>query len=331
MQKITVLIPCYNSGKFLLRLLTSLEKQTNKDFHIIFLDDFSKDATLSMLKDWTAKNESNFLSIKIIENKENKGIAYNRNLLIDSCETSHFIFFDSDDKLFPKCIEIFSQYLDKDQDMVFSKFNLFFRNIPLVNIFFKYRKIKRNLTSEQIIKSGSSFVWNILINKKFYKETGAKFLEGYNFEDISILPFLVLKATSIEFTNKTTYTYFLNPNSIVNSKSVFNLKSIDANVRYFYELVKKHNLLLNVLTENVDLFLLRPLFFIARPIGNNNQFTEIYLQSWKEIEKINKLLEEWKVYERFMNLKTNDFHFVSSYKLSAKVFKFYTKNLSKFV
>lgn len=330
MQKITVLIPCYNSGKFLLRLLTSLEKQTNKDFHIIFLDDFSKDATLSMLKDWTAKNESNFLSIKIIENKENKGIAYNRNLLIDSCETSHFIFFDSDDKLFPKCIEIFSQYLDKGQDMVFSKFNLFFRNIPLINIFFKYRKIKKNLTPEQIIKSGFNFVWNILINKEFYKKIGAKFLENYNCEDM-LLPLLVLKAGKISFTNQITHSYFLNSGSISNTKSVFNLESLNANAHYFYELVIKHNLLSKVLIHNLDIFLLKSLFFMVRPIKNNEKSREIYLQSWKEIEKINKLLEEWKVYERFMNLKTNDFHFVSSYKLSAKVFKFYTKNLSKFV
>ena len=71
MVKISVLIPIYNAEKYILRLLTSLEKQTFKDFDIILVNDDSTDNSLNIITNYISNSN---LDIKII-NQINEGAA----------------------------------------------------------------------------------------------------------------------------------------------------------------------------------------------------------------------------------------------------------------
>ncbi len=61
---ISVLITNYNKAKFLKKTINSVRKNNFKDFEIIVFDDFSKDNSLDILK--------NFKNIKLIRNKKKK-------------------------------------------------------------------------------------------------------------------------------------------------------------------------------------------------------------------------------------------------------------------
>jgi len=49
MCKVSVIIPCYDSGEYIEKCLRAFEKQTFKDFEIIVVDDCSKDNTVDVV------------------------------------------------------------------------------------------------------------------------------------------------------------------------------------------------------------------------------------------------------------------------------------------
>ena len=93
MIKVSVVVPVYNTSKYLRRCLDSLVNQTLKDIEIIIINDKSTDNSKDIIKEY----ESKYNNIKVIHNKTNKGIGYNRNLGIEIASGKYIAFVDSDD------------------------------------------------------------------------------------------------------------------------------------------------------------------------------------------------------------------------------------------
>ena len=88
----SVIIPTYNSEKYIGRAFRSLINQSYKNFEIILVDNSSYDSTLKIVNDYKKK-----LNLKII-NVKNKGIiAISRNKGILSASGNIISFLDSDD------------------------------------------------------------------------------------------------------------------------------------------------------------------------------------------------------------------------------------------
>ena len=66
-SQISVIIPIYNCEKYIKECLSSLIKQTFKNFEIICINDGSNDNTLKILKKFEAKDEELLFLIKIIQ------------------------------------------------------------------------------------------------------------------------------------------------------------------------------------------------------------------------------------------------------------------------
>ena len=90
--KISVIIPVYNTAKFLPQCLDSIASQTLKDIEVICVDDGSTDDSLSVLKEY-AKKDSRF-SVYAQPNT-NAGAARNRG--IEHASGKYYSFLDSDD------------------------------------------------------------------------------------------------------------------------------------------------------------------------------------------------------------------------------------------
>lgn len=109
MAKVSVIIPVYNTEKYLRKCLESVCQQTLKDIEIICINDCSTDHSLDILSEYAA-NDSR---IKLIDFSENKGAAVARNTGIDAATGEYLGFVDSDDyvdlnfyeKLYDKAIE----------------------------------------------------------------------------------------------------------------------------------------------------------------------------------------------------------------------------------
>lgn len=93
---ISIIIPVFNSEKYLMACMESVLKQTYQKLQIIVIDDGSKDNSLKILNDY-AKIDKRILVI----HQENKGVSAARNLGIKYVTGDWIIFVDSDDKIVP--------------------------------------------------------------------------------------------------------------------------------------------------------------------------------------------------------------------------------------
>lgn len=93
MIKVSVIVPVYNTEKYLKKCLDSLVNQTLDDIEIIVINDCSPDNAKKILSEY----EKKYKNIKVIHNKTNKGIGYNRNSGIEKASGKYIAFVDSDD------------------------------------------------------------------------------------------------------------------------------------------------------------------------------------------------------------------------------------------
>ncbi len=100
MKKVSIVIPVYNSEKFLDNCIQSIINQTYKNLEIILIDDGSKDNSAYICNEY-AKQDNR---IKFIQNR-NHGVGYTRNCGIKASMGDFIAFIDSDDTVESNYIE----------------------------------------------------------------------------------------------------------------------------------------------------------------------------------------------------------------------------------
>ena len=99
--KVSVIVPVYNTEKYLRKCLDSLVGQTLKDIEIIIVDDGSKDSSPSIINEYIGRYPDRF----ICYTQKNSGQAVARNKALKMCTGEYIGFLDSDDFLFADMIE----------------------------------------------------------------------------------------------------------------------------------------------------------------------------------------------------------------------------------
>lgn len=98
---ISVIVPIYNSEKYLRQCINSLIRQTYEDIEVLLIDDGSKDGSSEICLEYT-KNDKR---IKYIY-QENQGVSSARNTGLDNLSGEYVLFVDSDDWLPENAIEL---------------------------------------------------------------------------------------------------------------------------------------------------------------------------------------------------------------------------------
>ena len=113
MKKVSVIIPCYNQGKYLAEAINSVLAQTYMNVEIIVTDDCSTDNTMEVLTD-LAENSPN---IFFIHNEKNLGVAASRNLAIEQSTGDYILPLDADDTIEKTYVEKAAKILDKNPNI----------------------------------------------------------------------------------------------------------------------------------------------------------------------------------------------------------------------
>lgn len=139
---ISIIVPFYNSEKYIEKCIYSLINQTYDEIELIFIDDASTDKSYELA--------SKFKQIKIIKNKDNKGVSYSRNLGIEQSTGNYIFFVDSDDYVSKDCIEKLHNLIKQE------KADIVGCNVIKKNIFkkektdiFYYNDFKMNILNEE--------------------------------------------------------------------------------------------------------------------------------------------------------------------------------------
>lgn len=123
MVKFSIVIPVYNSGKYLNECLDSVINQTFKDIEIICIDDGSTDNSLSILKEYEEKDNR----IKVLS-QEHRGVGAARNYGMDLAEGEYINFLDSDDKISANTLKSVNKFFEGNKDLDVVAIPIFFFN-----------------------------------------------------------------------------------------------------------------------------------------------------------------------------------------------------------
>ncbi len=223
MDKISVIIPCYQVEKYLDRCMISLEKQTvgMNDLEIILVDDASKDGTWQKIREWEARFPENVIAVHYEENGR-QGKARNVGLSYASGEWIAFI--DSDDWVEPAYFEKLRGAAKRDgSDVSYCRLirdhskDYHLAENPKTGRADRLWKIDtKDRRKEFLVLADMSFpAHSRLIRKSVLTDNGLRFPEGLAYEDNCWGALLYYYVDSVSCVEETLYHYFVNEQSTV--------------------------------------------------------------------------------------------------------------------
>ena len=100
MEKISIIIPAYNTEKYIEKCISSALNQTYENIEVVVIDDGSTDRTLDAARECAEKDHR-----IVLETQANKGVSAARNHGLDIASGDYVMFLDSDDWLEPDAAE----------------------------------------------------------------------------------------------------------------------------------------------------------------------------------------------------------------------------------
>ena len=245
MSKISIIVPVYNSEKYLRRCIESILSQTFRNFEIILIDDGSNDGSGGICDDYSR----NFDNIHTIHQK-NSGAATARNTGIDwvkkNSESRYINFVDADDWLHPEMLEILIRNSDEKKNrMVVCGYTItekYSNKFSDCNI-----KPQKYSPSDFLVKRSNVCHMPVckLLDVKLFESY--RFPDGKLYEDVFLMYKLFYACDEIFFVDFPLYFYFKNPESSMNSS--YSLKKLDEveageeQVEFFKEKNDEQNLI----------------------------------------------------------------------------------------
>ena len=186
---ISVIVPIYNVSNYLLPCLTSLYKQSYKNFEIIFINDNSTDDSIEVLNTFLQKTNQH-ITHTVISHPSNKGLGAARNTGINVAQGDFLFFLDSDDVLAYDALEnlIKAQNL-YDADVVIGSVGLIDESGQKIKEYIHQSRLL-NIEKDRKYLLGRNFVcaWGKLFKKQYFLSTIGQFPETGAYEDC--IPYL---------------------------------------------------------------------------------------------------------------------------------------------
>lgn len=321
-MRISVVIPVYNVEAYVRQCVLSVLEQTmSEDVECIIVDDCGTDKSMevvvSVINEYKKQNFGISIPIKIVRHATNRGLSAARNTGIKEASGEYVFFIDSDDYIYPDCLEHLWQYVTchpgidivqgtmQRENEKFQKWLLWPLIVHHVPEYSESRnECRRRFQAEQYLPMAQ----NRLIRRSFLIDNKLFFKEGIIHED-NLWTFLAGKyLKSIALCSKITYYYRENPHSITTDsaeeKGYRNiclvcdeiLRKIDLSfffeheiaclLRQYYKVYNQKNRDPFLQIETGNIVLLKRLYFLA------------YNQSSKRIIRIGQKL----VYYLFLEL-----------------------------
>jgi glycosyltransferase involved in cell wall biosynthesis len=113
-KKISVILPCYNGGKYLSEAISSILKQTHKNIELIIINDGSKDDSLAVINSYAQQDQR----IRVVS-RENRGLVRSLNEGISLATGEYIARMDQDDISLAHRLEKQLAYMEsKNLDLV---------------------------------------------------------------------------------------------------------------------------------------------------------------------------------------------------------------------
>ena len=215
MSKISVIVPVYNTAKYLERCMNSILSQTMRDLEIILIDDGSTDQSPRLCDDYAEKDSR----VKVIH-KTNGGLSSARNAGIETASSNYIGFVDSDDYISANMYEIlYVAACEYNADIT----RVNYKEV-MVSDFKEKASVKRGkvkvFSGNAVEESFHDMRVESVCVGLYKKEVigSIRFPVGKTSEDIPFNFSVFRRAKIVCFIPKEKYFYFNNPSSISNGK-----------------------------------------------------------------------------------------------------------------
>lgn len=248
MAKISVIVPIYNTERFLERCLTSLQNQTEQNIEFLLIDDASTDRSLEIM-DFFQKKDKRF---KIITSNKNNGVSIARNKGIELATGEYIGFVDSDDYVDYDYFEVLSSAIEESNVKIAISNSILIDNDP---------KDVIDFTSPitRIMEGGASSCMRLFERDLIGDD---RFIEHCRFEDSAFTFLMHMKSGKMIVANTSEYYYCSdNENSFSKCQST-SLQSIIDSMRVidYLQTKVKENKAFSLYQERINLLELEFLY-----------------------------------------------------------------------
>lgn len=209
MYTVSVIIPIYKVEKYIERCAVSLFNQSLSNIEYIFINDKTPDGSVEKLKEVCSRYPSLIHNIRIIEHKQNSGLAATRITGIKAAKGKYIAFCDSDDWVEPRMYELlYNKAEDLAADITYCNYYIDFSNKTLKSKLCEAKNIS-DYRLKLLCGLLPSFCWMRLYRKNVLTEHIYKlYTPGINmWEDVMMNITLSLYVNKVAFISNAGYHY----------------------------------------------------------------------------------------------------------------------------
>lgn len=235
---ISVVIPVYNTEKYLKECLDSILSQSLKDIEVICVNDGSDDSSGEILSEYSDQD-----SRVIVLNQQNSGQASARNLGMRHAKGRFIQFVDSDDEIAPDSLKVLStRMISDDLDILFFDGKTIYEDINNFNNYKQLSSTYVRTRSYGDVLSGSNMLIRMkkdkayrvspcmaMFSRRFLSENKIEFPQFIIYEDNVFMAESIVLASRVGHLNEQYYYRRVREESTTTSEiTAFHVQS------YFY-------------------------------------------------------------------------------------------------
>ncbi len=232
--RFSIIVPVYNTEKYLKRCLDSISKQSFTDYEVIIVNDGSTDNSSSIISKYPYK----------AINQENQGLSMARNNGVKVSSGDYLIFLDSDDYIEKDLLKEINESLSNNPDLVRFQIKEVFDNKDEINYKEEPFENKDGVEAFKLI-TNYHFVenaWAYAVKRDYFIKEKFSFKKGTYHEDFGLMPLVIIKSKVVNSIDYVGYCYYQRDGSIMNSSDY---AKTEKKVKDFYDhylyLVKEIN------------------------------------------------------------------------------------------
>lgn len=252
-MKISVIIPVYNVSEYIERCLLSVLNQTWQDLEVILVNDFTPDNSIEIAKRVVASHVRGQI-VTFLAHEKNQGLSAARNTGISEALGEYLYFLDSDDYLPLDSIACLAQVaIYSNSNFVIGNYEIVGadRWAPPLQLSTGVIEGNEKILSAYVHDKWYVMAWNKLVKRSFLLENNLFFQENIVHEDDLWSFKLACISTKMSIVNSVTYFYYMQPNSIMRTPSLYNLECRVKVIGLIFDFIKENNL-----CGNCDIYIL---------------------------------------------------------------------------
>ena len=210
MLMLSIIIPVYNTGRYLEKCVTSILMTSFDSYEIIIVDDGSTDDSLSVAQEIVQRNLG---KIRVIH-QANQGLGGARDTGINAASGKYLFFIDSDDYLAPHALDRIAEAFSADFDIaIFDAIQVDEKGKEIQKVCGCHNRQMHTLSEFPELLFEYPAAWNKIIEKSFMISTNIFYPTNVWFEDLSTISKLYLHAKKILYIPEPLYCYVMRKGS----------------------------------------------------------------------------------------------------------------------